>query len=261
LLISSHYHILNASIQKSFYRLDKAGKLHYPPLFNPQSAYSAEFPEPAALPAAPWLKTADWLWLHSNLYRWLLPYLRDIPPLVKSLGPGGILGGEGRIRAVHPSVPVPFYVYQTPMPPEWRNAWTLTEAIIADLKAQVEADGGKFALVVIPAKEQVYPEQWKRTMQANRSMQTLNWNLKLPNRQLAEIAEQQNILLLDLLPVFQKAARQPTTPPLYFKHDGHWSETGHRLAAQTVFDFLSQKKLAGCQPEFGANTPAGNSSP
>ena len=231
------------SIQKSFYHLDEAGKLHYPQAFDPETAYSAEYPKPATLPPAPWLKTADWLWLHSALYRWLLPYLRDIPPIVKSLGPSGILGGEGRIRAVHPSTPVPFYVYQTPMPAEWRNAWALTEAIIADLKAQVEADGGKFALVIIPAKEQVYPKTWERTVQANPSMQALNWNLELPNQQLARIAGRQDIPILDLLPVFQQALQQPNAAPFYFKHDGHWNENGHRLAAQAVFEFLRQEKL------------------
>ena len=221
----------------------KFRKLHYPQAFDPETAYSAEYPEPESLPPAPWLKTADWLWLRSDLYRWLLPYLRDIPPIVKSLGPSGILGGEGRIRAVHPSTPIPFYVYQTPMPAEWRNAWTLTEAIIADLKAQVEADGGKFALIIIPAKEQVYPKTWERTVQANPSMQALNWNLELPNQQLARIAGRQDIPILDLLPVFQQAVQQPNAAPFYFKHDGHWNENGHRLAAQAVFEFLRQEKL------------------
>lgn len=226
------------SIQKNFYRLNEAGELVYPQPFDPDHAYDND-PKPPSLPHASLKKTAEWLWLHSDLYRWTTPYLLDIPPVLKALGPSGILGGEGRIRAVHPAVPVPFYVYQTPLSDEWQAAWQLTEAILADLRDQVEANGGKFAVVIIPAKEQVYPEQWAQTVAANPSMQALNWNLNLPNEQLAQILTRQEIVVLDLLPVFREAAAQSQSAPLYFTHDGHWTEAGHALTADTVFEFIA----------------------
>jgi hypothetical protein len=231
------------SIQKSFYRLDETGKLVYPPPFDPDHAYPSEEAKPKPLPPAPLLKTADWLWLHSHLYRWLAPYLRDIPPVLKTLGPSGLLGGEGRIRAAHPSVPVPFYVYQKPIGEEWQNAWALTEAILADLRRQVEANGGHLAVIITPAKEQVYPEQWAKTLATNPSMQNSNWDLTLPNRQLTQILTRQEIIYLDLLPAFQEAASQPESVPLYFTHDGHWTETGHNLTAQAIFEFLVAENL------------------
>ncbi|MFQ5576351.1 MAG: hypothetical protein ACE5G8_05110 [Anaerolineae bacterium] len=235
------------SIQKSFYRLDDEGKLVYPPPFDPDHAYSSEAAKPNPLPPAPLLPTADWLWLRSHLYRWLVPYLQDIPPVLAALGPGGLLGGEARVRAAHPVVPIPFYVYQTPPSREWRQAWALTAAILGDLNRQVTANGSRFATVIIPAKEQVYPDRWDKMVAANPSLKSATWDLNLPNRQLAQILVEQGIPYLDLLPAFKAAAAVEGGPPLYFKHDGHWTEAGHALAAEAVFEFLQQANLAGGQ--------------
>ncbi len=226
------------SIQKSFYHLDENGKLVYPAPFDPDHAYASAAKKPNPLPPAPLLPAADWLFLHSDLYRWLTPYLADIPPLLNVLGPSGILGGEARIRAAHPAVPVPFYVYQTPLTNEWQSAWQLMEAIIVDLQAQVEANGSRFAVVIIPAKEQVYPAQWEKTLAANPALQTKTWDLTLPNQQLTTILTRHQIPYLDLLPIFRQMAQDSPETPLYFVHDGHWTENGHALAGEAVSQFL-----------------------
>ena len=229
------------SIQKNFYHLNDAGDLIPPDPFDPERAYD-QTPKPAPLPPAPWLKTADWLWLRSHLYRWLVPYLRDIPPLVQRLGPSGILGGEGRIRATHPSLPVPFYSYQTPLSPDWGEAWAVTEALIAELDRRVTTAGGQFAVIIIPAREQVYPAEWERTVAASPDMQALNWDLTAPNQQLSQRLTRLEIAQLDLLPVFRARAEQETER-LYFAHDGHWTAAGHALAAETIYTFLLEQGL------------------
>jgi hypothetical protein len=225
-------------IQKSFYTLDETGNLIPPEPFDPDAAYDNIDP-PDPLPPAPCLETADWLWLHSHLYRWLAPYLRDTPTIVKWLGPSGLLGGEGRIRATHPAIPVPFYVYQTPLRPEWERGWNLIEAILSNLRDHIEEDGGKFAVVIIPAREQVYPAEWEHIVANNSVMRPLNWNLELPNQILGQILTRQQIPYLDLLPPF----RAVTNDRLYFTHDGHWTEAGHTLAAEAIFTFLYEENL------------------
>ncbi|MEM7032851.1 MAG: hypothetical protein AAF629_25100 [Chloroflexota bacterium] len=237
------------SIQKNFFRFDEAGGLVYPEPFDPDRAYDqAEKPPP--LPPAAWVTTADWLWLNSALYRWATPYLRDIPPVVRTLGPSGILGGEGRIRATHPAIPVPFFTYQTPLSPDWEIAWDLTEAILSDLRNQVEADGGQFAVVIIPAREQVYTDEWTRTVAASAEMSNLTWDIELPNSQLHTRLARQDILYLDLLSTFREAATQNPSTRLYFRHDGHWTEAGHHLASETIFDFIEKHEFTN-QKELG----------
>ncbi len=231
------------SIQKSYFHLDENGSLVYPVPFDPDTAYANDAAKPKPLPPARLLPVSDRLFLHSALYRWLAPHLADIPPVLHALGPGGLLGGEARIRATTPDIPVPFFVYQTPMNAEWQSAWQLMDALIAELQSQVEASGSKFAVVIIPAKEQVYPQKWQQTLKINPAMQTLQWDMELPNKTLVEILKRHNIPYVDLLPKFRQAAQTSPAVPLYFVHDGHWTAAGHQLAGQSVYQFMIDSGL------------------
>lgn len=53
----------------------------------------------------------------------------------------------------------------------------------------------------------------------------------------------QGIPFLPLYPYFYKY-KQSSTELLYFPLDGHWTATGHRLAAQTIFDLLHLQSKA-----------------
>jgi hypothetical protein len=93
-------------------------------------------------------------------------------------------------------------------------------------------------VVIIGAPEQVYPAEGERMLAANPGLQGLNLDLELPNRRLATFLKAEKIPYLDLLPVFRAAAAHPETPQLHFRHDGHWTVAGHRLAAEAIYDFL-----------------------
>lgn len=248
------------SQQKSFFSLSSSGQLIVPSLAqNPDQPAQTEdsgqlSPESGYLPGSdpaltsqgpPLLAVADQLWRLSALYRFMAPYLRDIPGVVQQLGPSGILGGEAVIRANHPVTPIPFFVYQSPPDERFQAAWALTEAILARLRDEVESRGGRLVVILAPAPEQVYPTRWERTLAANPAMQTLSWDLDAPNRRLVDFLASEGIPYLDLLPVFRQAAGQADTPPLYFRHDQHWTAAGHRLAAETIHDFLLHKDLTG----------------
>jgi hypothetical protein len=181
------------------------------------------------------------LWRWSALYRLVVPYLRDIPPVVQTLGHSGILGGEAVVRAGHPTTPVHFYVYQSPPDEQFEAAWQLTGAIIKRLRDEVERRGAKLAVVIVGAPEQVYPEQWLRLLAANPALSTETMDVDAPNKRLNAFLAQEKIPHLDLLPVFRQAAAQPATPPLHFLHDGHWTVAGHRLAAGAINDFLQRE--------------------
>jgi hypothetical protein len=246
------------SQQKEFFTLGDNGQLILPPVQEAPNVSSdrqeARFQSGLHQPAPefglqlhqtlsaknepPLLRLSDGLWRVSALYRFMAPYLRDIPPVVLRLGPSGILGGEGMVRATHPPTPVPFFVYQSPPDERFEAAWTLTEAIIVRLRDEVEQRGAKLVVVIIGAPEQVDPAEWERTVAAHPAMQDLSWDLDAPNRRLTSFLAAQGIPYLDLLPVFREVAAQPDTPPLHFRHDQHWTGAGHRLAAETIHEFL-----------------------
>jgi hypothetical protein len=255
--------IRNGGIQqKQFFTLSPAGEL-IPPRLEPESGEQTEVQDSQwadgpgralnqppdansdlSNPEAPLLFLSDGLWRMSALYRFLAPYLRDVPTVVQYLGPSGILGGEGVIRANHPTTPIPFLVYQTSAEERFEAAWALSEAIIARLQIEVESRGAKLAVVIVGAPEQVYPVEWERILAANPAMQTLSWDLDAPNRRLVDFLTTEDIAYLDLLPIFRQAASQPDMPSLHFRHDQHWTVAGHRLAAEAIHDFLMS--------EFGA---------
>ena len=98
-------------------------------------------------------------------------------------------------------------------------------------------------MVIIGAPEQVYPLEGERMLAANPGLQGLTLDLELPNRRLNDFLTAERIPHLDLLPVFRQAAADPNTLPLHFRHDGHWTVAGHRLAAEAIHEFL-QKELS-----------------
>lgn len=240
------------SQQKGFFSLSPAGELIPPPVREAGSEAKATYvannsqPQPSPQPDNHplLLPLADGLWNWSALYRLTVPYLRDIPPVVQKLGSSGILGGEGVVRAGHPTTPVDFFVYQSPPDAQFQAAWSLTEAIIKRLRDEVDRRGAKLAVIIIGAPEQVYPAEGERMLAANPGLQGLTIDLELPNRRLNDFLTAENIPHLDLLPVFRQAAADPNTPPLHFRHDGHWTAAGHQLAAGAIYKFL-QQELSG----------------
>jgi hypothetical protein len=106
------------------------------------------------------------------------------------------------------------------------------------LNGEVSQRGSRLVVVIVGAPEQVYPEAWEATLAANPAMQNINWDLDAPNRRLAEFLEAQNIPYLDLLPIFRAAAAQSDAPQLHFRHDQHWTEAGHQLAAEAIHNVL-----------------------
>ncbi|MBN1219658.1 MAG: SGNH/GDSL hydrolase family protein [Anaerolineae bacterium] len=243
------------SQQKEFFTLSQDGKLIPPVVQEKQTVFTelnqvnTGFGQPLTPDidenAPPLLGLSDTLWRGLALYRFLVPYLRDIPAVIQWLGPSGILGGEGVVRAGHPATPIPFFVYQSPPDEDFEAAWALTEAIIVRLRDEVEQRGARLVVVIVAAPEQVYPEAWARTLAAHPAMQTLNWDLAAPNRRLAGFLAKQGIPYLDLLPVFREAALKPDSPSLHFRHDQHWTVEGHRLAAPAIHDFLMQEISLG----------------
>ncbi len=234
------------SRQKLFFELAANGAL-IPPSLEAEAKAKAEAEVAYANPdlvsqddnGPPLLGLADTLWRTSALYRLAMPHLRNIPAIVQTVGPSGLLGGEAVIRANHPTIPIPFLVYQTPPDERFEAAWSLTEAIILRLRDEVEKRDSRLAVVIIAAPEQLEPERLERIVGSGPA-----WDVAAPTRRLTDFLAAEGIAHLDLLPLFREAAAQADSPPLHFQHDQHWTVAGHQLAAESLHDFL----LA----EFGA---------
>jgi hypothetical protein len=72
-------------------------------------------------------------------------------------------------------------------------------------------------------------------------------DVAVPQRKLAAFFASRDVPVLDLLPAFERAARDRDPDGLYLRNDTHWSVSGNEIAAQELARFLSDQ-LAHSDP-------------
>lgn len=158
------------------------------------------------------------------------------PALAERLAHVGLLD-QAAVRPVPMAdgVPVDYWVYAADPPSEWRDAWAHTERLLGTLRDAVTADGARFVVMIVTAREQIYPGDWQQILQMYPAMQHIIWDLNGPERHVLAWCERSGVPCVQLSTAF--VARRDGER-LHFLYDGHWTAAGHALAAQTVTNFL-----------------------
>ncbi len=169
-------------------------------------------------------------------------YLRKLvltrqPALAARLADWGLVG-KAALRPVplRDGVPVDYLVFAQTAPPDWEAAWRHTEDLLTALRDAVDADGARLLVMIVSAREQIYPADWDALRATYPPMQQLQWDLNGPERRTLAWCARSGVSCLAMSPAF--VARRDQGPRLHFVHDGHWTAAGHALAAQTMHDFL-----------------------
>ncbi len=136
-------------------------------------------------------------------------------------------------------------LYRENMPPEWHEAWLVTEAALAALKQETDVAGTKLVLVSIPEYIALSTNPARLIRFGTGSSFPKDFDSGLPSRRLMEIAQRLDIPALDLLPIMTRYRDKFTLKPPYFSFscDGHWNPLGHALAANALAAFLEQRRL------------------
>lgn len=142
-----------------------------------------------------------------------------------------------RVPTMRDGLPVDFGVYQVPPSGEWLDAWQRTERLLGATQEAARQIGARFGIVIAAGREQVYPEAWQRILTAYPAAKEKQFDLEQPERWVQQWCLEHQVPCLRLTPAFQAAAQNSSTP-LHFWHDGHWTEEGHRVAAEEVRKFL-----------------------
>jgi hypothetical protein len=142
-------------------------------------------------------------------------------------------------------------IYLQPSDDKWREAWSVTEALITEMRGKVVAHGAEFFVVGLSNSIQVHPDAAIR----RRFMMSINApDLFYPDRRLNEFAEQEGIHFLALAPILADEAERTHKYFHGFKNTGlgkgHWNADGHRLAGETIASWLSK------QLEIDASAPS-----
>lgn len=125
--------------------------------------------------------------------------------------------------------------------PDWREAWRITEELIAKMHREVVQHGAEFIVVNASSPIQVHPDPAVRRqfMQEHRVT-----NLTYTGRRLNALGEQQHFAVLDVVPPLQEYVDETGVCVHGSENDpaceGHWNTVGHRQAGQLIAEALCQ---------------------
>lgn len=126
-------------------------------------------------------------------------------------------------------------VFRPPQDPAWREAWDLTDRLLAQAHAETVARGARFVLVVLSTPGTVYPDPAMR----ERYAASLGvHDLFYPEQRVGRLARERGFELVALGPAMQRHADASRAYYHGFPNTrlgfGHWNEAGHALAAELI---------------------------
>jgi lysophospholipase L1-like esterase len=115
-------------------------------------------------------------------------------------------------------------------PAQIEPAWALTFALLGEIASTAATQGAETLLVILPDQIQVEPDA---------PPIAIDPNLYAVQDRLAEFGRQSGIAVLDLTPRLREAWERGQRP-LYFRFDRHFTPLGHRVAAETILEWLEE---------------------
>ena len=124
---------------------------------------------------------------------------------------------------------------------ETARAWRITERLIGVIRDRALAE--KIPMVVVGAPDWLALDHaaWVERLGGAR-VASRQFAQDVPNRVLGEIIGKMGVPYVDLLPIMANA---PTSEPLFFPIDSHWTPAGHALVADAVQAKLREIGLDG----------------
>jgi hypothetical protein len=126
-------------------------------------------------------------------------------------------------------------LYMPPSTVQWREAWKVTEALIARMRDEVERHGAKFIVVTLSNGIQVHPDrEVRQQFMRNKGIN----NLFYPDDRIREFGIREGIEVISLAPLLQEYVEENTLFLHGFRNrdlgSGHWNEDGHRVAGEEI---------------------------
>jgi hypothetical protein len=125
-------------------------------------------------------------------------------------------------------------VYLEPPDAVWNDAWSVTEALILEMRDEVKTRGAKFVVVTLSNGPQVLPNpEWRQNFMKRFGIT----NLFYPDERIKSLGARERIPIVSLAPELQKFAERNNVFLHGFDEDignGHWNATGHHVAGELI---------------------------
>ena len=125
-------------------------------------------------------------------------------------------------------------IYREPPDDTWRDAWLVTEKLLAEMNSEVKSHGARFYVVTLSNGIQVFPDPAAREAFARRVGAA---DLFYAERRFKSLGEREGFPVYNLAPDLQAYADEHKV----FLHgfgaqrgNGHWNEDGHRVAGEML---------------------------
>jgi len=178
----------------------------------------------------------------SSVYQWLIDM-----QVSQSPAPPENLPERPRVTASEPyelEYPLELGLY-LPQDDHWRNAWTVTEALLIQFADVVSLSATPFAMVIIPDRRAVYDGDWEVTLiQYDDLLPDLRTADPLrPGRRLEQFLTDQGLPVLNLTLALRAWAQVNPDGRLYYPGDGHFTPDGHKVTADAIGAWLRESGL------------------
>ncbi len=179
------------------------------------------------------------LWAYQNSYVFrIFNNVYDRSPAVKTFISSAAHFRFGELfKPAAKYLPNEWKYYLQNESPDARKNLELAKAILRRIFADARAAGAEPVLVIIPSRNQA-DHSAVQAFSAAFAINESQLDMEKPNRELAALAQAENVTVIDLLPLMCESIKNGKT--LYLE-DGHWNQEGHLLAFEYLDGILRRK--------------------
>lgn len=118
---------------------------------------------------------------------------------------------------------------------EVQTQYKVLQQLLLKTKERAEAMDTPIVFVLAPSIGQVQDVSWETIIAYDA---TIELERSLPNTRLLHFAKENDLQMLDLLPMLREANTEETL--LYNQFEQHWTARGNAIVAQAILEFLSE---------------------
>jgi len=176
----------------------------------------------------------QWLRHHSKAYLFVRDRIKTVQAVNRVLVTWGLMqdtippGYEGKEQASN-LFQHSQYLLETASTIE--TAWQITEALIGEIQRLALKNSIPFGLVIVPTKEEILNV-------APSTLEISRVDMQKSIKRMDEICQTLEANCLQLVGEFRD--REVSVEEYFIVDEGHWTEKGHAIAAQAVFDWLGE---------------------